>query len=92
MLEFFQSHGLAGVISIALVILALFNIIMTGIAQAFLVLHKQEPVWMQKIGAAGVQVAQWMSANVPVVTTNQAQKAVDAALLPSSAPVASSGN
>lgn len=74
-----------GVIGIGMIILGLFNVAMTGIAQAFLVLHKSEPVWAQKLGAGGIYVYQWLASNVPIVTTAQAQKAADAAPAPSPA-------
>lgn len=76
-LNFIQAHGLAGVISIGLLILALYNIVMSAIAQAFLALHKQEPQWMQDAGAFGVKAAQWLSANVPITTPAQAQATIE---------------
>lgn len=84
MTNFIQAHGLMGVIAIGMIVLGLFNVVMTGIAQAFLVLHKQEPVWMQKVGAGGIYVYQWLASNAPIVTTAQAQKAADAAPAPNS--------
>ena len=78
-LNFIQAHGLAGIVSILLVVLALYNILMSAIAQGFLALHKQEPQWMQTAGAYGVKAAQWLSANVPITTPAQAQAQIESA-------------
>lgn len=60
---FFQSHG--GVIAAILVVLVIFNTIMAAFAKIFEALGKQEPEWMQKAGAIGLKITQWLSANTP---------------------------
>ncbi len=58
---FFQNHG--GLLPAILVAFLCFNVVLSGIAQIFTILGKQEPAWLQTIGAIGLKVAQWLSGN-----------------------------
>ncbi len=60
---FFQAHG--GLLPAILVAVMMFNVIMAAFAKLFELMGKQEPVWMQKVGAIGLKIAQWLSANTP---------------------------
>ncbi len=56
-----QAHGMATFVAAV----AIFNIVLSGAAQIFSALGKQEPAWMQKLGAVGLKITQWLSANTP---------------------------
>lgn len=66
MLAFITANG--GFIAMAIVVLGLYNILMTAIGQAFVTLHKQEPGFLQKAGAVGLTLQQWLSASKPTPT------------------------
>lgn len=83
MLNFIQNHGLTGIVTVLLLVLAIYNILMSAVAQIFLALHKQEPQWAVTAGAWGVKAAQWLSANVPIATPAQNQATIDSAAPPS---------
>ncbi len=61
MLALIQSHG--GVV--LLVAIAIFNIVMSAIAQIFGALHQKPPGWVQTVGTWGLRISQWLSGNTP---------------------------
>lgn len=63
MLAWIQAHG--GFLVLAVLSVTVFNIIMSALAQLFAALKLQEPGWLQAIGAWGLRIAQWLSANTP---------------------------
>lgn len=66
---FFQAHG--GVIAVVIMVLVIYNALMAAFAKIFEALGKQEPEWMQKAGAIGLTLTQWLSANTPTPGTVQ---------------------
>lgn len=77
---FFQAHG--GVIAVVIMILVIYNAVMAALAKIFEALGKQEPEWMQKAGAIGLTLTQWLSANTPSPGTVQESQIQPAALKP----------
>jgi hypothetical protein len=63
MAAFISAHG--GVLALAVLAVALFNIVMSAIGQIFSALAIQEPSGLQKVAAVGLKISQWLSANVP---------------------------
>ncbi len=53
------------IIPVLLLAVALFNIIMSAVAQVFAAMSKTEPGWLQSIGAWGLKISQWLTANTP---------------------------
>lgn len=72
---FVQAHG--GFIAAGLLILAVYNIVFSALAQIFSALHMQEPGALQKLGAAGLKITQWLSANTPSPTASNVVSGVD---------------
>lgn len=48
-----------------LVALAVFNVAMSALAQLFVAIGKAEPAFLQSVGAWGLKITQWLSANTP---------------------------
>ena len=70
MLQFIQAHG--GVLAIAIMAVACFNILMSAIAQICGALSLQEPSGLQKAAAVGLKISQWLSANTPTPSASSA--------------------
>lgn len=76
MITWVQAHGVSGILAGVALGAAIFNIVMSALAQIFTALGKQEPVWMQTLGAYGLKVTQWLSANTPTPTAPAASASV----------------
>jgi hypothetical protein len=56
-IAFIKAHDVA--------VIVIFNIFMSAVAQVFAALGKAEPSLLQKFGAWGLKISQWLSANTP---------------------------
>lgn len=63
MMNFIHSNG--GFVAAAIVVVALYNIVFSAIAQIFAAMKKAEPSSLQTAGEIGLKIAQWLSANTP---------------------------
>jgi len=68
MSAFIAAHG--GVMAVAVLAVALFNVLMSAIAKICALLSVQEPAWMQKAGSVGLTLSQWLTANTPTPGAN----------------------
>ena len=58
-------HSNCGFVAAAIVVVALYNIVFSAIAQIFAAMKKAEPSSLQTAGEIGLKIAQWLSANTP---------------------------
>jgi hypothetical protein len=63
---FIQAHG--GFVAAAVFVLALYNIVMSALAQIFAKLNKPEPGFLNTATAWGLKATQWLSGNTPTPT------------------------
>ena len=72
MMNFIHSNG--GFVAAAIVVVALYNIVFSAIAQIFAAMKKAEPSSLQTAGEIGLKIAQWLSANTPTPTPAPAEE------------------
>lgn len=53
----------ATVLAIVGLAVPIMNVLMSAITQIFVILHKSEPGWLQKLGMIGMTISKWVTAN-----------------------------